>query len=142
MGRPLIAFPEPSPNSCNSHYRTSPYALASRAETATSPLGGSALSVTDYRAAHEQDRLFTIEGLASTFGISVETIRKYITWGHVDYARGRNHDGFNYDMDHYRQISALRHELARQRAKPRGLSSCKPKRSHTIIVTRGMGVVA
>lgn len=93
-----------------------------------------------HQATRQEDkpRFFTIEGLASSFGISVETIRKYITWGHVDYARGRRRDGFNYDMDHYNQLRALRAQLAKR--KP--LSQRPRSRSHTVIVARGGGMGA
>ncbi len=101
------------------------------------------------RAARAEDspQLFTIEGLASSFGVSTETIRKYITYGHVNRALGRRHDGFNYDITHYRQIKQVRRDLegmySLRTGRPRTRLSTN-KTAHVVVVQprSNYGVVA
>ncbi len=91
------------------------------------------MAVAEYEVARAEDRphLFTMEGLAASFGVSVPLIRKYIALGHVSPALSRRRDGFNYDMTHYREIERIRAKRARYT-----ISQRRP-RAHVVVVARG-----
>jgi hypothetical protein len=79
----------------------------------------------------ERPEFFTLEGLAASFGVSTGLIRKYIENGHVDPALSRRHDGFNYDMTHFKQIERIRARRAKYT-----ISQRQP-RAHVVVVARG-----
>lgn len=66
-----------------------------------------------YQAVHPEGRaeFWTLAGLASWFGISPWTIRKYITWHLIPPALGKYPGGLNYDHTHFEAIKRLRAEI-------------------------------